>query len=161
MRVSGKDSFLFSAWELLPLCLLSSVASDDDFDMSRYSSSGYSSAEVRLHPFPPRTHKSRGPLWEKGWSKISPSTEPMWAGPEIRSSPKERCAPPSLGAAWTLVGTRPLARMGCEIPESPCRGKPEIRAGLEWRQDLRWEVALRMRCSGAGQGAMCLKGGQS
>ncbi|XP_024609646.1 protein FAM219A isoform X6 [Neophocaena asiaeorientalis asiaeorientalis] len=26
--------------------------SDDDFDMSRYSSSGYSSAEVRPHPFP-------------------------------------------------------------------------------------------------------------
>ncbi|XP_060011255.1 protein FAM219A isoform X10 [Lagenorhynchus albirostris] len=25
--------------------------SDDDFDMSRYSSSGYSSAEVRPHPF--------------------------------------------------------------------------------------------------------------
>lgn len=34
-------------WESLSLCLLSSMASDDDFDMSRYSSSGYSSAEVR------------------------------------------------------------------------------------------------------------------
>lgn len=30
------------------------MASDDDFDMSRYSSSGYSSAEVRPHPSHPR-----------------------------------------------------------------------------------------------------------
>lgn len=47
----GKESFLLNIWESLPLCLLSPAASDDDFDMSRYSSSGYSSAEVRPHPF--------------------------------------------------------------------------------------------------------------
>lgn len=38
------------------------MASDDDFDMSRYSSSGYSSAEVRLHPLPPQTTGARLPL---------------------------------------------------------------------------------------------------
>lgn len=43
----GAGSFLFNFQKSLPLCLLSSMASDDDFDMSRYSSSGYSSAEVR------------------------------------------------------------------------------------------------------------------
>lgn len=41
------------------LCLLSSMASDDDFDMSRYSSSGYSSAEVRPHTSRP-THTRAG-----------------------------------------------------------------------------------------------------
>ena len=49
----GKESFLFNVWKSLSLCLLSSAASDDDFDMSRYSSSGYSSAEVRPHCFLP------------------------------------------------------------------------------------------------------------
>lgn len=39
------------------------MASDDDFDMSRYSSSGYSSAEVRLHPLlPPQTTGAKLPL---------------------------------------------------------------------------------------------------
>lgn len=33
--------------------VFSSTISDDDFDMSRYSSSGYSSAEVRPHSLGP------------------------------------------------------------------------------------------------------------
>lgn len=50
---------IFNIRESLPLCLLSSTTSDDDFDMSRYSSSGYSSAEVRPHSLGPSTHLSR------------------------------------------------------------------------------------------------------
>lgn len=90
--------------------------SDDDFDMSRYSSSGYSSAEVRLHPLPPQTTGAR----QQGWGSLG--AEGTQVGHSLVGDGAPHKAGPGLGElgkkSLPRIAVSPgLLKRGCKIEQ--------------------------------------------